>query len=214
MNLIKKFLVLAVVSVIAVLPLSAQAAPAPQVVLQVDLSVPNTITITATTNPSAATMTGFDVTGFYLDGFFRARVAPIDQVLVSGDLVSFADTSDGTPWLYRHNGSDPGLNVWTYTDTDFSNFTAGTQAFKGSGTWTVSPGAFADALQGSRTGNVYFPADDISDLPNAVIIGTYEVVAAFEPKPVPSLGTWSMILMALMLAFVGFRFLPRMARPS
>ncbi len=158
-------------------PTSASAG----LILEVDLSVADTITITATNGLSDATASGSDFTGFYLDGFFAANTNTIDDTLVSGDLTSAANVSNGTPNLYR-SSNDTGLNVYSYTDGPTSDFVAGAIAFSGSGTWTVSAGAYADALAGAGSGTVYFPADDILDLPSATAIGTWQI-ASSVPLP-------------------------------
>ena len=203
MKLISRLFTVILITLVGILPLSAQA----EVILEVDLTVPNTITVTATTGASAATLSGSDTTGFYLEDFFAAVFNPISGSLTSGNLTSFLNTPDNTPLLFRSGGSDQGLNIWTYTDDPTSDIIAGTQAFSGSATWTISSGAYNDALNGSLGGDIYFPADDINDLPAATLLGQYTVTIPPPPAPIPSLSTWALILLTLMLAMVGFRSL-------
>ena len=107
-------------------------------VLIVDLSVPDEVTISATDGISAATVSGSDTTGFYLDAIYNGGSGITDS-LVSGDLTSANNTSDGSPLLFRLL-DDPGLNVFSYTDDPDSTFTSGSLAFTGSATWTIESG--------------------------------------------------------------------------
>jgi MYXO-CTERM domain-containing protein len=152
---------------------SAQA----EVILEVDLSVVDQITINSTTGLSAATVSGSDTTGFYLEGIFGPGGGGISESLVAGDLTSFLNTSDGGPDLFS---IDEGLNVFSYTADPSSDFVAGTQALSGSATWTISAANYADLLDGLSGGSVWAMADDFSDIPagggSASLIGEYIVV--------------------------------------
>ena len=189
-------IIYAAMAAVLSIPMSASAG----LILEVDLSVTNTVTITATSGLSDATISGSDFTGFYLDEFFAANNNAIANVLVGGNLTSAENGSDGTPELFRNLNSDTGLNVWSYTNDLTSDFVAGAIAFSGSGTWTISAGAYSDALAGTGSGTVYFPADDISDLPGAMAIGTWQTASSV---PLPG----SLFLMATGL--IGFRFARR-----
>jgi hypothetical protein len=146
--------------------------------LFVDLSVPNQITITATAGLSAATISGSDTTGFLLADFFSAAaVGSYGDTLVSGDLTSAANGSDGSPDLFTSSGNF-GLNVWTYTNDATSDFTAGQVAFSGSGTWTLSATSYADALAGNTSGNIYFAADSDDDISGATLLGSWTTIPA------------------------------------
>jgi|GEM_PF-3448385 len=149
-----------------------------QELLTVDLSTQNQVTISATTGNSAATVTGNDTTGFYFENFFsNAGIQSVVEVLVSGNLTTASTTSDTTPDLYRGGtgGTDPGLNIWSYTNDAASPFTAGQLAFTGQGTWTLSAAEYAAFLTAPASGNLYFPADTADDLATATLIGTYAV---------------------------------------
>ncbi len=164
-------------NIVMVAALAGTAAVASaDVLLTVDLSVVNQVTITATAGLSAATATGGTGTGIYLQGFWTG---PGTTTSVGGNGTGTFRTvngsvGDGTPALYRFNLAETGLNIWSFATT--ATFTTGQQAFSGSGTWTLSAAAYADMLANGGSGNLYFPADDASDLPNAQLLGTWQVV--------------------------------------
>ena len=149
-----------------------------QKLLVVDLSVPNQITVSATDGNSAVDVSGSDGIGFYLADFYAGDGAALIETLVGGDLTSFLNTSDGTPNIFRGgSGTDPGLNIWSYTDDATSDFLAGTQAFSCSATLTLSDDMYADMIAlGERSGEVYFVADTVDDLPDAFVLGEYNVI--------------------------------------
>ncbi|MGJ8649283.1 MAG: PEP-CTERM sorting domain-containing protein [Opitutaceae bacterium] len=148
--------------------------------LEVDLSVVNQITITATSEASAVTVSGSDGTGFYLENLFgvNTTTALFETALSGGDLTSFSNSSDGTPQIFVAP-SDPGLNVWSYTNDAASQFTDGVQAFSGSATWNVNSSMYALALLGPESGGVYFVAGSLADVDGAELLGTWTVV----PEP-------------------------------
>ncbi|HED54478.1 MAG TPA: hypothetical protein ENJ00_09820, partial [Phycisphaerales bacterium] len=101
------------VAVAAIFAGGAQA----DVLLVVDLSVVNQITISATNGLAANTATGSDGIGVYFDNFYGAAGTSLAEVLVSGDITSAENTPDLTPNLFRGGaGSDTGLNLWSFTD--------------------------------------------------------------------------------------------------
>ncbi len=159
--------------------------PPSEVVLIVDVSVPDQVTITATGGLSAVDASGSDSTGFYLDGIFGPGTSSLGAS-GGGDLTSANNLSDNSPVLFRGFGGDSGLNVYSYTDDPSSTFTAGATAFSGSGTWTISSGAYAELLAGATSGNVYFPADTSDDIAGANLIGEYIVIP--EPTSLALLG--------------------------
>jgi PEP-CTERM motif len=165
------------------------------VLLEVDLTVLDTITITATGGLSAASAKGSDFTGFYLSGLFGTSTGAFTSTLVSGDISNAENPADTTPLLFRFEDTDPGLNVWSFSSDTIVTFTDGSLAFTGAATWSLSAEGYADLLAGSTSGDIYFAADDISDLPEASLLGTYRVV------PAPS----SLILLGLSGLFAGRR---------
>lgn len=176
-------------SVIAVAALAGLAAVAnAEVLLTVDISTPNQITINSTTGLSAASRSGSTGTGFYLANFFTANQTLTSTLVPGGNLTTFNDPSDNTPAIFRGGATDPGLNVWSYSTNATSSVTAGTQAFAGSGTWTVSPAVYASFLSANTSGTIFFPADTFDDITAATAIGEYSVVPAPGAAAVLGLG--------------------------
>ncbi|MEM9057962.1 MAG: VPLPA-CTERM sorting domain-containing protein [Pseudomonadota bacterium] len=176
---------LAFVAAATSLSITANAAT----LLTVDLSVENQITITATGEASSATVSGGDTTGFYLEGIFGdIFTGPgVFGSLVSGNLTSAQNGSDGTPALFASGASlGDGLNVWSYTDDPSSDFIEGELAFVGSATWDLDPanGVYAALLSGARFGDIYFAADTADDIANATLIGQWEVAVIPVPAAV------------------------------
>ncbi|MGN6519541.1 MAG: ExeM/NucH family extracellular endonuclease [Dokdonella sp.] len=147
--------------------------------LTIDLSVANRITITAAGGTSAATRSGPTSTGFYFQDFFaNTGTLPLGTATIVGTatLTAASVAPDGSPDLFRGtSGADAGLNVWSYSGTATTTFTAGQVAFAGSATWSVAPAVYAAMLTAPTSGNVYFPADDSSDIASATLLGTYSV---------------------------------------
>lgn len=178
--------------VVALAAMSAEAQ-----ILEVDLSVPNQVTINATGLPSLVTASGSDTTGIYLENFYDGAGSALSATLVSGDFTNAENPSDGSPSLFRGgSGADPGLNVWSFSTDNTVTFTVGSTAFAGSATWSLDPAEYADMLLGGASGDVYFPADTEDDLANASNIGSYITV----PEPAMSL-----LLSVAGLTLVGLR---------
>jgi len=149
------------------------------VLLEVDLTVENQVTITATSGVSAATVAGSNFTGVYLADFYNGpQSVGLSAGLVAGDLTSFLNPPDNSPALFRGAGAggDPGLNIWSFSTQATVNFEAEVQAFVGSATWNLSPAAYADMLAGNTSGLIYFPADTFDDIPGAQVLGSYVVI--------------------------------------
>lgn len=146
--------------------------------LIVDLTVANEVTITATAGLSAVTASGPDSIGVYFENFYGVAGGPLSATLVSGDITNVMEPPDNSPALFRGGGgTDPGLNLWSWSTASTVNFTAGAQAFTGSGTWSLDPAEYADMLAGGVTGgNLWFPADTVDDIPGAQQLGTYVVI--------------------------------------
>lgn len=93
------------------------------VLLNVDLSVANQITVSSTTGASSATISGNGLRGFYLQNLINSTTsASVSSTLVSGNLTSSLDTSDGTPVLFRNGGNDSGLNIYSFTTASTASF--------------------------------------------------------------------------------------------
>lgn len=148
-----------------------------QVLLTFDLSVVDQITISATGGLSAATASGPDGIGVYLDNFYNGAGTGLIETLVSGDLTNAENASDLSPNLFRGGGgTDMGLNIWSFSSDSTVTFTAGSQAFVGSGTWDLDAVMYADMLAGNSSGDIYFAADTFDDLGGAVVLGQYSVI--------------------------------------
>ena len=145
--------------------------------LNIDLTVANQITITAKNGVSLNTVSGSDGIGVLMAGFYNSDPGGIFETLVGGDLVSAGTSSDGTPNLFSSSGSF-GLNFWSWTNDSPSTFTAGSVAFTGSATWTLTAADYALLLAGNTSGIIYAFADTHDDIAGAERIGTWKVVPA------------------------------------
>jgi hypothetical protein len=159
------------------------------IVIEVDLTTPNQITVNATGADSLVTVSGSDTTGVYLEGFYGGAGNALSATLVSGNFTNAENPADNTPSLFRGGaGSDTGLNIWSWSTDVTVSFTAGSLAFTGTGTWGLDPVEYADMLNGNLSGDAYFPADTVDDLPGAVVLGTWTVTAVPEPSSLVLLG--------------------------
>lgn len=153
--------------------------------LTIDLSIQDQMTITATDGLADATITDSDQVGIYLAGIFgSAFEGPgVFGITVSGDLVSAQDAASGFPLLFADTAGGEGLNIWNYANGDQSTFIAGEVAFSGSATWQLDPsnGAYQALLNGTRSGDIYFATFSDAGIPDAVIIGQWEVAAVPLP---------------------------------
>jgi hypothetical protein len=145
--------------------------------LIVDLSVENEITITATAGLAGGSVSGSDGTGVLLADFFDGLGPAIFDSAGVGDLTSANEgVSDGSPALFNSSAS-AGLNVWSYVGGTTS-FSAGSQAFQGSATWSLDPDEYVAALAGNSSGTIYAIADTDDDIAGATAIGTWNVIPA------------------------------------
>ena len=165
-------------SVCVLMVSTAQAA----VVLQLDLSTVNQVTISATTGSSLASVSGNDVMGVYLKDFFAPGGSEFDiEAGLGASLVYFNATSDESQYIYRKI-NDPGLNIYDMDNGTQvpASFTSGVQAFKGSSTWNLTAQQYAVFLQAPTSGDIYAFADTIDDLNGGPqLIGQYAAV----PEP-------------------------------
>lgn len=166
------------------------ASPAPAaVLLTVDLSVTNQVTISATTRASAATARGPVRFGIYLENFYGSD-GPSGRIgsLSSSGLTPF----DSNPSLSRDSTTDRGLNISASTVShpsgEVHTFSVGTQAFTGAATWTLAPTLYAEMLGGPTGGDIYFPATSAGSLsdPDTVVLGQYQIIP--EPGSASLLG--------------------------
>ncbi len=178
MNGIKTMGVAAVVATIT-------GAAGAEVLLLIDLTVENQMTVTATNGVSAVTSTGSDFNGIYLQGFFEAAATgAITATPGAGDFTTFGNTSDGGLSIYRGgSGADTGLNFWSWTDDPNPlTITAGQQALQGSAVFTLSAAVYAALLQNNGgTGELWFNADTADDIGGPLDpgnIGQWSIVPA------------------------------------
>jgi hypothetical protein len=151
------------------------------VLLLVDLTVENQVTISATNGNSLATVSGSVITGVYLESFYSGPRASgvTDTVLGTSTLRSAENVGGLNANLFTSGLTDPGLNIFNWSTDSTVTFTAGSLAFVGSTTWALPNDDYLEMLAGNTSGNLWFPADDIGDLPNAQRIGTWQVI----PEP-------------------------------
>ncbi len=165
-----------------------------EVLLEINLLTPNEITVSATTGLSAATETGSNFTGFLFADFYNGGSAGPSLAGTVGDLTNFENPSDGSPSLFRAgSGTDAGLNIWSFSSDSTVTFTAGSQAFTGSATWTLDPLVYADMVAGNSSGDIFFAADDSGDIAGATLLGTWLVVPEPASIAILSLGAIGLI---------------------
>jgi hypothetical protein len=177
----KKLLLLTAIAAASLLPSAAKA----DVVLLVDLSVANQVTVIATPGLSAVTRTGSTATGFYLQNFFNSLTTGAVTSAGVGNISTFLQAPDLSPLAFRNTSTAPGFNIFSYSAVGTTGVTAGIQAFQGSATFTLSPAAYGlalTALGASVDRNVFFPADRLSNMSAGAIVGTWQVVP--EPSTV------------------------------
>jgi hypothetical protein len=160
---------------------AAQAA----VVLQLDLSTVNQVTISATSGFSLVSQSGSDSDGVYLKDVFAPGGSNFNIVAGSGSsLVYFNGTSNESQYIYRDT-NDPGLNIYGMENFVLSSFTSGVQAFKGSSTWSLTAQQYSVFLQAPTSGDVYAFAYLVNQLDGGPqVIGQYSFVSsAAVPEP-------------------------------
>ena len=168
-------------SVCVLMVSAAQAA----VVLQIDLSTVNQVTISATTGSSLASVSGSDGDGVYLKDFFAPGGSDFNiEDGLGSSLVYFNGTSNESQYIFR-DSNDPGLNIYGMADFVPSSFTSGVQAFKGSSTWNLTAQQYAVFLQAPTSGDIYAFAYKIDQLNGGPqLIGQYSVgSSAAVPEP-------------------------------
>ena len=163
------------------------------VLIEVDLTTPDTIVVSATTGLSAIDASGSNFTGFLLADFYNGGTETPSTASDFGDLTSFENPSDGTPSIFRGSGTpaDSGLNFWSFSTDATVTFTAGSQAFTGSATWSLDPLVYADMVAGNLSGDLLFPADTSDD--PGLTLGTWIVVPEPSSIAILSLGAIGLI---------------------
>lgn len=164
------------IAMIAGLAIAASGAAA-DVLLEIDLSTTNSVTINATSGLASTSASASNFTGYLLANFFNNAGSPAGFTAGTGNLTTFANASDGTPSLFQ-GSSSTGLNIWSFSTATTVTVTGGQQAFTGSATWSLSAAQYAEFLSASTSGDIYFGADTDDDIGGATNIGTYRVVPA------------------------------------
>jgi hypothetical protein len=159
------------------------------VLIDIDLSVVDELTITATSGLSAVSVSGSNFTGFLFAGLNGGVSGTAGTSVVSADFSTAANASDGSPSVFiAGGGTDSGVNIWSFSTDSTVSVTAGSVAFAGTATWTISSGLYADLLAGATSGDIFLPADDSGDIPSAELLGTYRVVPAPSAMALLGLG--------------------------
>lgn len=185
--------------------LSAGTAGA-NVILNIDLSTPNLITITAT-NEFAQANVGGGLDNIYFADFYFGADNPSDTFFGTrldfandGSSLTTIDPSLGIEpaadyaFFTRNNADDPGLHLGDWTTYSTIDFFTDSVAFIGSSTWSLDPGFYDPMLAGGdRGGDIYFPADDVTDIPTTTVIGQYTVVVP-EPSSLALLGIGGLLI--------------------
>jgi hypothetical protein len=175
-----------VASLVLFAPLFINKAMA-NVLLKIDLSVENQISIFATDNSALVSAVGTDFNGIYLDNLFGIDVI-VDEVLIEGDLSTANEPSNNSPQLFTSSNVDPGLNIFDMTNETNLTTTLGQAAFTGSAIWTVNTEAYQAAVMSAISGNLFLNADSLDDLDNndVTLIGSWEVVNSVTNVSAPS----------------------------
>ena len=176
----------------AVATVGLAGAAAGDVILDIDLSIPNRITISATDAFASAEVSGGDF--IYFEGFYAGADNPSGGFFGTrldfendGSSLTTIDPSLGIEpaadyaYFSRAGGNDPGLNLSDWTTYSTIEFFTDAVAFIGSSTWELEP-AFYEAMLagGDRSGDIYFPAYELADVPGSTVIGQYSVTV-LEP---------------------------------
>lgn len=166
--------------------------------LIVDLSTPDKVTITATSGVSSATVSGSDFTGLYMANFFaigQNTTFNLGSSVDTTNLTSTGDAAGSQPLFFRaDSGTDPGLNLYSWSSASTVSFTVDVVAFTGSGTWSVSESAHdAMLVGGNRVGDIYFPAANQGDVATETLIGQYSVIVP-EPGSLVLLGLGGLMI--------------------
>ena len=105
------------IATIAGLAIAASGATA-DVLLEIDLSVANEVTISATSGLASVSASASNFTGFLLADFFANAGGGGSPGSGVGNLSTFGNASDASPALFV-GGTSFGLNIWSFSsDTD------------------------------------------------------------------------------------------------
>lgn len=145
--------------------------------LHVDLSVVNQLTIRATTGLSAVTASVDDETGFTLLDFTFQNISASGT---GSTLVDYNGTSDGSVSI---SSADGFMNLYKMATSDPLQFTAGSQAFTGEATWTLTSSQYATWLNGPSSGDIVLADAFYVPLEGAPVVGTWSLNLASTSVP-------------------------------
>ena len=145
------------------------------VLLIVDLSVVDSVTISATDGLAAASSISTTGVGLTLDRFFDAPDTFLNEIS-TGNLTTANQASDGSPALWSYDYA-VALNIYHFSVGD-STTAAGYLAFTGSATWTLDSDVYMAMLNGNITGNIYMGTSNDEIFPGPTFIGTWNVIPA------------------------------------
>jgi hypothetical protein len=145
--------------------------------LHVDLSVVNQLTIRATTGLSAVTASVDDDTGFTLLDFTYQNISASGT---GSTLVDYNGTSDGSVSI---SSADGFMNLYKMATSDPLQFTAGSQAFTGEATWTLTSSHYATWLNGPSSGDIVLADAFYVPLEGAPVVGTWSLNLASTSVP-------------------------------
>lgn len=172
------------------------------VLLTVDFSTEDRITIAATDGLSAATNSTRDYVGIYLHDFFGVSGTNVSASFVSGNLSSALNAPAASSSLQNSSGSDPGLNFYNFSLSGTIDFVANIQAFAGSSTWNISAVSYQQALTGPVSGAIYAGIDSLSGVPGTEIGTWQKLIAESETGNVPSPGNLLLMIFGLAVSWL------------
>jgi hypothetical protein len=194
----------------AVLLLVSIGAAKAQILLTIDVSNPNAVTITESTGTVVASAETSVNNGVDLLGFFTSNTGTFESSTVSGSTLTSGNLAGNPDDYYDsavvddYSPSDVDLTLYSSGGSDNQVFTAGTTtAFTGS--LTVDLSALSTFLPTSGTGEIVagytggHPGTTISNTP----IGEWQVINSSVAAPEPS--TWMLVLVgaAVIVAYRG-----------
>ena len=185
----------------AVLLLASVSAAKAQILLTIDVSNPNAVTITATgSNADFSTATSVN-NGVDLLGLFTSNTGTFESSTVSASSLTSANLSGNSADYYDsavvddYSPSDVDLTLYSSGSSDTQVFTVGTTAFTGS--LTVDLSGLASFLPSSGTGEIVagFSDGHPGTIATNTPIGEWQVVSSTVAAPEPS--TWMLVVMGI-----------------
>ena len=172
------------------------------VLIELDLSVTNQLTLTATTGTALASVTGTTGTGIVLDGTGQLTVTYVGDASDTFGVKStgaFTNTPELFPIL--NDSGVYSINLYEGNDGTETSINEGQQAFVGTTTITLGATEYANLLNAPNSGKIY-AFDDTPNYQSSTYIGDW-AKASSGTVPEPS----TAIAMGLLgvLGFAGNR---------